>query len=429
MSDQLDTVLKAVGERSSTLSQTLDDIEQLLSRFVVYPCEHTKVAHILWIAHTHCMDEWDSTPRIFFCSAEPGSGKSRVLEITETLVPRPLSSVNATSAYLFRKVSDEDGLPTILYDEIDTIFGPKAKDNEEVRGFLNAGHRRGACAGRCVTSGSVVKTEELPAYCAVAMAGLVGKLPDTILTRSIIVHMRRRGPKERIEPYRMRIHSVEGYPLRDRLATWAADFRLDGNYPEMPPGVEDRAADVWEPLLVVAHAAGGHWVSRSHAAAIALVAIASETAESFGVRLLEDLQTIFKGEQELQTKTIIDRLCDLEEAPWGDLYGKAITPRGLAKILKPYGIKSKNISIGTTRPKGYSAADIKDSWERYLPQSEKETLHPLLVGTAGDVAATQSATGADKSATSKLAATTKPLHSTNVAEVAEVAQGKGELTV
>ena len=427
MSEQLDSVLESVGERPSTLSQTLDDIEQLLSRFIVYPCEHTKVAHVLWIAHTHCMDEWDSTPRILFCSAEPGSGKSRVLEVTESLVPRPLSSVNATSAYLFRKVSDDAGLPTILYDEIDTVFGPKAKDNEEVRGFLNAGHRRGACAGRCVTTGSTVKTEELPAYCAVAMFGLAGKVPDTILTRSIIVHMRRRGPPEHIEPYRMRLHSVEGYPLRDRLAAWAADFRLDGNYPDMPPGVEDRAADVWEPLLVVADAAGGHWVARSRAAAIALVAIASEVAESFGVRLLEDLHTIFKGEPELQTKIIIERLCELEEAPWGDLYGKPITARGLAKILKPYGIKSKNILIGTARPKGYSAADIKDSWERYLPPTGEKTLHPLLVGTAGDVAATQSATVADESATSKLAATTKPLHNPNVAEVAEVAQGEGEV--
>jgi hypothetical protein len=70
-------------------------------------------------------------------------------------------AVNTTPAYLFRKVSDEAGLPTILYDEIDTLFGPKAKDNEDVRGMLNAGHRRGAVAGRCVMKGKTVETEEL----------------------------------------------------------------------------------------------------------------------------------------------------------------------------------------------------------------------------------------------------------------------------
>ena len=59
-----------------------------------------------------------------------------------------VEAVNVTPAYLFRKVGGEDGRPTILYDEIDTVFGPKAKDNEEIRGLLNAGHRRGAVAGR-----------------------------------------------------------------------------------------------------------------------------------------------------------------------------------------------------------------------------------------------------------------------------------------
>lgn len=54
---------------------------------------------------------------------------------------------------------------------MDTVFGPKAKDNEDARGMLNAGHRRGAVAGRCVMKGKTVETEELPAYCAVALAG------------------------------------------------------------------------------------------------------------------------------------------------------------------------------------------------------------------------------------------------------------------
>ena len=136
------------------------------------------------------MNVWESTPRLAFLSPEPGSGKTRGLEISEPLVPRPVESMNTSPAYIFRKVSDLQGRPTILYDEIDTIFGPKAKNNEEIRGVLNAGHRRGAMAGRCVMRGTAIETEELPAYCAVALAGL-GTLPDTILTRSIVIRMRR----------------------------------------------------------------------------------------------------------------------------------------------------------------------------------------------------------------------------------------------
>jgi hypothetical protein len=47
---------------------------------------------------------------------------------------------------MFRKIGDEEGV-TLLYDEIDTVFGPRAREHEELRGLLNAGHRRGAVAG------------------------------------------------------------------------------------------------------------------------------------------------------------------------------------------------------------------------------------------------------------------------------------------
>jgi phage/plasmid primase-like uncharacterized protein len=175
----------AVADTGASLpidaAKLLDDVHHFLGRFVAYPSEHAQVAHALWIAHAHLMTAWENTPRIAFLSPEPGSGKTRALEITETLVPRPVQSVNASSAYLFRKISDPEGAPTILYDEIDTVFGQKAKDNEELRGLFNAGHRRGATAGRCVKHGNVISTEEFPAYCALAMAGL-GALPDTILT-------------------------------------------------------------------------------------------------------------------------------------------------------------------------------------------------------------------------------------------------------
>jgi hypothetical protein len=214
----------------------LDKVRTFLCRFVAYPNEQSAIAHTLWIAHTHLMDEWESTPRIAFLSPEPGSGKTRALEITETLVPRPVEAINATPAYLFRKVSDPRGLPTILFDEIDTLFGAKAKEHEEIRGILNAGHRRGAMAGRCVVKGKTVETEELPAYCPVALAGL-GALPETILSRSVIVKMRRRAPNETVEPYRRRLHSPDGNALRDQLAEWAEQTANTISWPEMPAGV------------------------------------------------------------------------------------------------------------------------------------------------------------------------------------------------
>jgi hypothetical protein len=357
----LDTVNQLEG------SAILDEIETFVGRFVSYPSEHARVAHVLWIAHTHCMETWESTPRIFFGSPEPGSGKSRALEVTEPLVPRPIHAVNTTPAYLFRKVSDEAGPPTILYDEIDTVFGPRAKDNEEIRGMLNAGHRRGAKAGRCVVRGKEIFTEELPAYCAVAIAGL-HDLPDTLMSRSVVVRMRRRAPHEAIDAFRYRIHSGEGNVIRDALADWAATLD-EIAWPKMPDGVEDRDADIWEPLLAVADAAGGDWPERARCAAVTLVTDSKAAPPSLGVRLLADLRSVFeeKDADHLFTTDILGALVAMDEAPWADLYGKPIDARGLAKRLRPYGVERRSVRIGNLTGKGYDKADLIDPWSRYVP--------------------------------------------------------------
>jgi len=320
-----------VSEKSASIdgARLLDAIRAFLARFVAYPSEDALIAHALWVAHTHLMDVWESTPRLAFLSPEPASGKTRALEITETLVPRPIEAVNATPAYLFRKVSDSAGAPTILFDEIDTLFGPRAKENEEIRGMLNAGHRRGAKAGRCVVRGTVIGIEELPAYCAVALAGL-GDLPDTILTRSVIVRMRGRAPTETVEPYRRRKHAPEGNALRDQLAAWAVAIAstLDKT-PEMPAGVTDRDADVWEALLSIADAARGRWPERARVAAVTLVTLAKAVTPSQGVRLLADLHSVFGDADVMATDALLKALIGMDESPWDDLRGKPLDGRRL----------------------------------------------------------------------------------------------------
>jgi Protein of unknown function (DUF3631) len=343
-------------------------VEKFLGRFVCYPSEHAHVANVLWVAHAHCMDAWESTPRLAALSPEPASGKTRLLETTALLVPNPIEAINVSVAYLFRKVVSEEGPPTILFDEIDTVFGPKAKENEETRALLNAGHRRGAVAGRCVAKGKTVETEEIPAYCAVALAGL-GWLPDTILSRSIIIRMRRRHAGERIEPFRHRVHSREGHQLRDALAVWAAGIvnELAKTYPEMPEGVEDRDADVWESLLAVADSVGGEWPRRAREAAVSLVSDVKEAEPSLGIRLLADCKTISSGAHATFTNVLLKALHELPEAPWSDLKGKPLNDRGLALRLRQYGIKSKQVRIGDVTLKGYEWVDFVDVWKRYLP--------------------------------------------------------------
>lgn len=362
------SALPRLQEAAISGSDVLDAVHAYLGRFVAYPCPHSHVAHALWIAHTHLMDVWETTPRIAFLSTEPGSGKTRALEVTRALVPRAVHSMNATPAFLFRSMASEDGLPTILYDEIDTLFGPLARGNEEVRALINGGHHRGAMVGRCICRGEDIVPEQIPSFCAVAMAGL-GYLPDSIRTRSILIQMRKRAPHEFVESFRHRQEADQGAQLGERLAEWAAgiEHNMQGRFPELPKEISDRDADIWEPLITVADAAGGTWPDRARVAAVALVAATGERVPSLGTLLLSDIHRVFGDAEALPTTTILGRLNNLDESPWGDLQGKPLDSRGLARRLKPYEVSPTSIRVEGRTPKGYKRSDFVDAWSRYLP--------------------------------------------------------------
>jgi hypothetical protein len=352
-----------------------------LKKYVAYPSSHALVAHVLWCAHTHLLEAFDSTPRGAFLSAFPESGKTRALEATGPLVCRPVSTVNASSNYLFRKAGDVAGPPTVMFDEIDTVFGPKAKEHEDIRGFINAGHRKGATYGRCRVLGSEVLTEDSPCYAAVMMAGL-GWLPDTLLSRSVVIRMHRRLKSEKVTQFRTRTSIPEGEAIGTQLARWARSVFGDAEVarPEMPEGVEDRQADAWEPLLVVADLAGGEWPVLAREAAVALVKVNRETPASLQLRLLQDSRLVFFQNLEavaqtrpkgLLTGTVLSALYDLEDAPWQTVNkGEQFTSVQLAARMFDFGVEPEQLRPypgSNMQKRGYPLGPLAFAWRRYLP--------------------------------------------------------------
>ena len=89
----------------------------------------------------------------------------------------------------------------------------------------------------------------------------------------------------------------------------------------MPAGLEDRDADICEPLLAIADAAGGQWPKRAR--------------------------------DRIWTTELVDKLCARDESPWQELRnGQGINDRTLAKRLVEYGIKSGSVRIGEPHRKG-----------------------------------------------------------------------------
>ena len=181
------------------MAVVLDQIAMFIHRFVVLSDVQADTI-ALWVAHTWCVDAADTTPYIAVTSAEKRSGKTRLLEVLELLVRKPLPTANISDAALFRAIAELG--PTLLLDEIDAIFGPKARDREDLRGMLNAGYRRGAAVQR-MGGAKMTTLEAFPVFCPKAFAG-IGELPDTIPDRSIRIRLERRTREEPIERFRRR---------------------------------------------------------------------------------------------------------------------------------------------------------------------------------------------------------------------------------
>src|SRR5262249_54081591 len=154
----------------------------------------------------------------------------------------------------------------------------------------NAGYRRGG-AGTVYRMGGASKTtlQDFSVFCPKAFAG-IGDLPDTISDRTIRIRLerRKRNGEEEIERYRIREQTDAAAELRDKLAQ-SLDPHLDhlrDLHPDLPDQLDDRAQDIWEPLLAIADLAGGDWPARARTAALELSTGEEREDDSLNVRLL-----------------------------------------------------------------------------------------------------------------------------------------------
>lgn len=357
---------ETAADLGRALREILDDVAAFLRRYVVFPIAAQVVAVALWIAHTHLVEQFDTTPYLWIHSPEKRSGKSRLLDLLELVVARAWLAILPTEATAYRKIAADH--PTLLLDEIDAVFGPKARDHEGLRALLNAGHRQGASVPRCVGPPHSIRIQQFAVYGAKALAGL-GQVPDTVGDRSIPIRLARRLSTDPVGRFRRRDVAPIGYAIQARLAAWADRTDLQEARPEIPEALDDRAADGWESLLAIADLAGGRWPERARGAALELHADPEGLEQSDGIRLLADLQMIFE-DQGGEAAFTVDLLADLgalEESPWGEYRGaKALSAHQLARLLRPYGVRPKTVWIAGVSAKGYRRAGLQDAWERYL---------------------------------------------------------------
>jgi hypothetical protein len=366
-------------ERKIDGSAVLDRVFAYIRRFVSLSASQARVAAI-WVAHTHVFANAYATPYLAITSVEKQSGKTRLLEVCETLVADPWLTGKVTPAVLMRKIDAEK--PTLLLDESDAAFGGDKEYVETLRSVLNTGHRKGGKASCCVGQGSNVAFRDFSTFCPKAIAG-IGKLPDTVADRAIPIRLKRAAPGEALDRFRARDVDTEASNLREQIEEWTLSIgaELPGARPELPEALTDRQQDGAEPLLGIADAAKGEWPEAARRALVELCAEAQSLDVSTGKLLLSDILQVFEaaGVDRQASAELVAALIEAETSPWGEWsHGKPLTPTRLARLLRGYSIVPHSIRIGEKTPKGYEREDFQDAFLRYLrivdsPESQSAT--------------------------------------------------------
>lgn len=330
----------------------LDAISAFVRRFVVFGDEAQADVIALWILHTWAFDGAYATPYLYVNSAEPQSGKTRVLEVCELLARNSYSTGSGSVAAMFRLIEDQS--VTLFLDEVDAIFSGAA--NEELRGMLNMGYKQGGKVtrfdGRDVVAFNV--------FCPKMLVGIDNaQMPDTLKDRCIPITLKRKKTSQEVERFVPRKIQADADALKKEIEQWATkniERVMTAADPKVIDGISDRSFEIAEPLLVLARVAGGAAAEKRAIAALHTLLAGKKPALSLGIQTLQAAREMFaQGDG-------VDRIASAALAAH-----MGFSPKKLGVVLAAYEIKPDTVRFASgEKLKGYLRVNFADAWERYL---------------------------------------------------------------
>jgi hypothetical protein len=347
-------------------AEIVKQVEETIRKYVVMP-EAAYLALAIWTIATYAADRFDCFAYVAVLSPVKACGKTRLLEVLETLVHGPWRGTAPSPASLYRMMADA---PTLLLDETE-VFNVKNKSEsaQAILSILNAGHRKGATIPRC--DGPKNELRHFPVFGPKAFAA-IGKLPDTLMDRSLILGMQRRTKNQKVARFLMARAKAEAKPIREGVAAFVRAYRpaIEEAYKRLVDAdldfLGDREADLWIPLFAVCSITDPDRLRELKQCAIDLSKAKSgeDANDSLPLKLLADIRTVWpEGQDKCSSADLLEKLKALEESPWTE---HLLTAHKLARMLKPFGVKTEEMKLAGRVLRGYGYAALETAFACYL---------------------------------------------------------------
>lgn len=363
----------SLGGTQSETRHILDDIDAHFDTYIFSAGQYTSAIMTLWVASTHFMDQFETHPRLGITAPEKGSGKTTAMDHIRRLVKSPRKIDAGTTKAAIVEICRQKN--TLLLDEIDKTLTPKIDAYGQVVAVFNSGYSSQGTTSimRPIAGTSEWDLVEVNTFIPVVFSGIGNSLPDDALSRTIMVPLLkdRKGLAKRTN-WRELDSTVLGY--KERLESWAEGTQLP-NYSEanLDPRCVGRLLDIYEPLKLVALAAGGKWPGIvDEFVTEELDRIEQEEAAGIGyesphIALVKDLYYAFNHDDFVRTEELCQRLASINPIAWGSdnvKYPNGLSPKGLGAMLRnAYKIISTQVRIDGVKQRGFYRKTFEKIWE------------------------------------------------------------------
>jgi hypothetical protein len=337
--DEVPEPLRVTGNGSSRDrgAELAHEARAFVRRFFYLRSDAAMDLFVLWGVMTNLVDEetqrspLESFPLLYLGSSGPECGKSRgVLMQQEVLCGNAKTVTMPTPAAILGSI--ERSQQAQLIDEADTLFG-SGGDSKKIRGIMLDSYSMGGTVS-IGNASSPTGTRDVDVHVPFLWAGIRHTLMsdsklEALRTRSLVCPLAKPPKGVTIERFRRVRHLEQANMIRSSLKRWGNEnATLAGELGatvELPETIENRDADLWEPLYVTALVLGGDWPARCERACRELEdGEMSENEDDDRPRtplefLLHDMGQVFALEgnpQRLASRTIVCGLLNLPGSPW-----------------------------------------------------------------------------------------------------------------
>ncbi|MBB1076378.1 DUF3631 domain-containing protein [Rhodoferax sp. 4810] len=349
-------IQKMTGINGGTLVRSLVALIQSCSSM----SEGSALLVALYVFFTYLTGKVQYAPLLGLCSPARRCGKTVVLKLAALLVKSPSYIKDVTKSALELTT---DASKTPLMDELDQFI-----KNTDLVGLLNSGVEKGAVNAQTGKNGKVVHRHIYGAK----LYAMIGRPPETVFDRSIIVSMKRKGVTEIKEKVAAK-EKISRY-LSSEVSKWceANSDAFDAMRVAPLDVSNDRARDNYEPLLRIAACISDTVEKEVRAAAVANALLQQATDDS-GEQLICDIKRIFDdtGLKAISSADLVAKLRCSEGGVWSASNGnKAIGPIRMAQMLELFEVSPKRIWIAGKQVRGYSRESFEDAFARYCGKDE-----------------------------------------------------------